>query len=75
MSDKYHEKFQIVVDSDLDGICSAAIFYKFIHEFYPDIECVFSLHTAKQHGLSSDIKIDEDTTLVILPDSGRQHCP
>lgn len=69
MSDKYHEKFQIVVDSDLDGICSAAIFYKFIHEFYPDIECVFSLHTAKQHGLSSDIKIDENTTLVICPDS------
>ena len=43
--------------------------YKFIQKFYPEIECVYSLHTGKQHGLSPDIKIDEDTTLVLCPDS------
>ena len=64
------EKFQIVVDSDLDGICSAAIFYKFIKKYYPNLECVYSIHTGKQHGLRSDIKIDKDTTLVVLPDAG-----
>lgn len=68
------QKFQIIVDSDLDGIASAAILFKFLDEFYNDncnFETVFSLHSGKQHGLSKDIEIDEDTTLVILPDSGR----
>lgn len=63
------EKFQIVVDSDLDGIASAAILYKFLDEFYPNIETVFSLHSGKQHGLSKDIKINTDITLVLCPDS------
>lgn len=63
------EKFQIVVDSDLDGICSAAIFKKFADKYYHNIETVYSLHSGKQHGLSKDIKIDDDTTLVICPDS------
>ena len=57
------------MDSDLDGIASAAILYKFLAEFYDDIETVYSIHTGKQHGLSSDIKIDDDTTLVLCPDS------
>ena len=67
-------KIQIIVDSDLDGICSASLFYKFIELYYGwrnDIECVYSIHKGKQHGLSNDIKIDDDTTVVILPDSGR----
>ena len=63
-------KIQIVVDSDLDGICSAAILYKFLKEFYPDVETVYSIHDGKKHGLSKDITIDKDTTLVVLPDSG-----
>lgn len=63
------EKFQIVVDSDLDGICSSTIVYKFLYEFYPEVETVFSLHSGKQHGLSKDIKIENDTTLVICPDA------
>lgn len=64
------EKFQIIVDSDLDGIASAAILYKFLDKFCPEVETVYSIHTGKQHGLSKDIKIDKDTTLVILPDAG-----
>lgn len=66
----HSQKFQIIVDSDLDGICSAAIFKKFADEFWDDIETIYSIHTGKQHGLSKDIKIDKDTTLVILPDAG-----
>jgi single-stranded-DNA-specific exonuclease len=63
------QKFQIVVDSDLDGITSAAILYKFLQKFYPEIETVYSLHTGKQHGLSDDIKIEDGVTLVLCPDS------
>lgn len=63
-------KFQIVVDSDLDGVCSAAIVYKFIKRFYPQIEIIYSMHNGKQHGLSYDIEIDDDTSLVIIPDAG-----
>ena len=66
----HSQKFQIVVDSDLDGITSATIMYKFLQEFFPEIECVYSLHTGKQHGLSPDIKIDDNVTLVIIPDAG-----
>lgn len=58
------------MDSDLDGIASAAILYKFLDKFCPEVETVYSIHTGKQHGLSKDIKIDKDTTLVILPDAG-----
>ena len=66
----HSQKFQIVVDSDLDGITSAAILYKFLKKFYPEIECVYSLHTGKQHGLSPDIRIEDNVTLVIIPDAG-----
>lgn len=65
-----NQKFQIVVDSDFDGIASASILYKFLHHYYPDIETTFSIHTGKQHGLSNDIVVDSDATLVWLPDSG-----
>ena len=63
------EKFQIIVDSDFDGISSAAIAYRYLCKFFPEIECVYSIHSKKKHGLSSDIEIDDDTTLVIAPDS------
>lgn len=63
------QKIQIIVDSDLDGIASAAILYKFMKEFYSEIETTYSIHTGKRHGLSEDIVIDEDTTLVICPDA------
>ena len=66
----FKQKFQIVVDSDLDGICSAAIMYKFLRKFYPNVETVYSIHTGKKHGLSKDIIIDDDTTLVLLLDAG-----
>ena len=68
-TDNSKQKFQIIVDSDLDGIASATIMYKYLQEFYPEIETTYSIHTGKQHGLSEDIKIDADTTLVFCPDS------
>lgn len=64
------EKFQIIVDSDLDGVSSATIFYNFIENFFPEVEIVYSMHTGKKHGLSKEIHIDKDTTLVVLPDAG-----
>lgn len=71
-----YSKIQIVVDCDVDGYCSAAIVGKLIKSIIanvnddksPTVEYLF--HKGKQHGLSNDIKIDNNTNLVILPDSG-----
>lgn len=68
-AENFKQKFQIVVDSDLDGIASATILYKFLQEFYPEIKTIYSIHTGKQHGLSDDIIINDESTLVLCPDS------
>ena len=73
-SDVLKQKFQIIVDSDMDGFCSGAIMYKFIKEYTAqvnkDIEVVYSIHAKRLHGLTEDIAIDNDVTLVIIPDAG-----
>lgn len=63
-------KIHIVVDCDADGNTSAAILYKYLKLFDPDINLSYSIHSGKQHGLSKDIIIPKDTQLVILPDAG-----
>ena len=62
----------IVVDSDLDGACSAAIAYMLCREYYPSIEPIMFFHTGKQHGctdLLPDIFAANIKTLII-PDAG-----
>lgn len=63
------KKIHIVVDCDADGVTSAAMLYRYINEIYGN-KPTYSLHTGKQHGLSEDIIIPEDTELLIIPDSG-----
>lgn len=60
----------IVIDSDCDGVCSAAMIYNYTKSYCPQINIKYYLHTGKQHGLTDDIKIDDDVELLILPDSG-----
>jgi single-stranded-DNA-specific exonuclease len=60
----------IIVDPDVDGYTSASILVRYIKEIGKDNLVTYSLHTGKQHGLSEDIKIPEETKLLILPDAG-----
>ena len=61
----------IVIDSDLDGVCSAAIAYMLCKE-YGKAEPIMLHHTGKQHGVSDilpDILAANINTLII-PDAG-----
>lgn len=60
----------IVVDCDIDGYTSASSIYKYIKLLNKDIKITYSIHTGKQHGLSSDIEIPNDCDLLIIPDAG-----
>ena len=40
----------IVIDSDMDGACSAAIAYMLCKEYHPNVEPIIFVHTGKQHG-------------------------
>ena len=64
-----NNEIQLIVDSDVDGITSSIVLYLFIKEIYPNAKITYSLHTEKQHGLSEDITILDNTKLVILPDA------
>lgn len=63
------KKIVIVVDSDCDGMTSAALLYRYLKEEFNDIQLQYKIHTEKQHGLSKDILIENDVSLVILPDA------
>lgn len=65
----------LVVDPDVDGICSSAALYNYLKEFtkeqeLPDINWDIVVHSGKGHGFSNDITIDKNTKLVITPDGG-----
>lgn len=60
----------IVVDSDVDGFTSAALIYQYTKRVFPNVNITYSLHTGKQHGLTEDITIPQDTQLLIIPDAG-----
>ena len=62
----------IVIDSDMDGACSAAIAYMLCKEYHPDVEPIIFVHTSKQHGctdLLPDI-LAANINLLIIPDAG-----
>lgn len=62
----------LLVDSDADGFCSAAILYQYLKEVYPDWEIEVAHHIGKQHGLEGLVDRYDmtDYELIILPDSG-----
>ena len=64
-----NSKIVIVVDCDVDGYTSFAILYNYIKEILEYNRVSYVIHEGKQHGLSDDIIIEDDTNLVILPDS------
>ena len=64
-----NSNIHIVVDSDSDGFCSAAMVYQYLKKCAPPLNISYSLHTGKQHGLSPDIEIPRNTNLIIIPDA------
>lgn len=65
-------KIAILVDSDPDGYCSAAIIYKYIKRTQgEDYPVEYILHTqTKAHGLKGkDFTINDDVDLLIIPDA------
>ena len=67
----------IIVDSDVDGFTSAAIFIQYLRKFNKDIGIIPILHEGKGHGLSDTIDkifnlLENDAIIkyVILPDAG-----
>lgn len=64
-------KIEILVDSDPDGFCSAAMMYLYIKQMDNKYPVNYILHArAKSHGLDDDITVLEDTKLLIIPDAG-----
>ena len=61
----------ILVDNDVDGICSSTIMYKFIKALDPNYDVRMYVHRKnKSHGLDGDFDIDSDIKLLIVPDAG-----
>ena len=73
----YQDIICVVVDSDVDGFTSAAIFIQYFKKFNNAVHIKPILHTGKGHGLSDtidkilEIKETSDDTVrfVVLPDS------
>lgn len=72
---KNKDMISLVVDPDVDGICSSAALYNYLQvvtkeENLPEINWDIVTHSGKGHGLSEDIEIDPHTRLIITPDGG-----
>ena len=64
-------KIGILVDSDPDGFCSAAMMYLYMKQMDCKYPVDYILHTrAKAHGLSDDVVVPKDIQLFIIPDAG-----
>lgn len=67
-----NKKFLLIVDCDVDGYTSSAIFYRYFKSIYPNANIVWQLHEGKEHGLEAD-KLDnigDDIDYIIIPDAG-----
>ena len=62
----------VVVDSDVDGFTSAAIFIQYLRKWNSIVNIVPILHKGKGHGLSDtfDDVLNTNPSFVILPDAG-----
>ena len=70
------DRIIVVVDSDTDGLTSAAIFIQYLRKFNSKVQIEYIFHTGKGHGLSDTIdaileKQSDNPNIhyVVLPDS------
>ena len=69
---RYKKKIGIVMDSDQDGACSAALIYNFIKYIKATNEIKIYYHKGKQHGLKDLLSeiLEDNLSLLIIPDAG-----
>ena len=62
----------VVVDSDVDGFTSAAIFIQYLRKWNPVVNIIPILHKGKGHGLSDtyDDVVATHPSYVVIPDAG-----
>ena len=66
-----NDPIAILVDNDVDGICSSVLMYKVIKTLNPEYDVRMYVHQKnKSHGLDGDFDIDCDIKLLIVPDAG-----
>ena len=79
MIDSLHKGFEegkhffLQVDSDTDGMTSAAIFYNYFTTLYPMADITYRVHDGKEHGLILDT-VPIITDIIVIPDAGRLYC-
>lgn len=66
---KNNSSFFIQVDSDNDGITSAAIMYNYIKKVNPEAKIQYRMHTGKQHGIIPST-VPDGIDIVLIPDAG-----
>ena len=66
------ETITVVVDSDVDGFTSAAIFIQYLRKFNKEANIIPILHKGKGHGLSDTYEdvLNTYPSYVVLPDAG-----
>ena len=68
-----NKRFCVIVDSDCDGMTSAAIIVQYVNKVWPNVKVDYRLHEGKQHGLEDHIedlmRNEPHYDLVICPDS------
>lgn len=63
-------KIGLIWDCDCDGYASGALIHNYLHKRFKDINLIDYFHTGKEHGISNDIKLDEDLDVLIVVDGG-----
>jgi len=64
-------KIGILIDTDVDGFCSASMMYSYTKRLLDENKLVYVVHSkAKAHGLGADVEIQDDIKLLIIPDAG-----
>lgn len=60
----------ILVDCDVDGFTSASMMFQYLKTigYFGKINVLH--HSGKEHGLSKEIEVPSETTLLIIPDAG-----
>lgn len=68
---KANSNILLVVDSDTDGVCSAAMMWLYIKHFFPNAMLDYVCHEHKSHGLDDIISevLESDYDLIICPDA------
>lgn len=67
---KSDSNIHMILDSDTDGITSAAIIYSYIKNISPNNKITYSLHKGKEHGIILDELTGYEYDLLIVTDAG-----